>query len=129
MELSFVFMFFGAVAGLAMYLVAADFRAVAKNVSHYDWRLLTVIFLATSVAFWCLPLVVIKDTFSSAVVILRNVHATSLRPAPYRPDSSYFDYFRGLLEGFALFSFIASVIFAWLIQCLVIMFRQKRRQT
>ena len=128
MELSFVFMFFGAVAGLAMYLVAADFRAVAKNVSHYDWRLLTIIFLATLIAFWCLPLVVIKDTFSSAVSILWGVHAMSLRPVAYRPDSSYFDYFRGLLEGFALGSFIASAIFAWLIHCLVVMFRQKRRQ-
>jgi hypothetical protein len=81
------------------------------------------------IAFWCLPLVVIKDTFSPAVSIVWSAHATSLRPAQYRPDSSYFDYFRRLLEDFALFSSIASAIFAWLIHCLVVMFRQKRRQT
>ena len=128
MELSFIFMYLGAILGVVMYLLSTDFRAVVKTFPHYDWRLFIVIFLATLIAFWCLPLVVIKDTFSPAVSIVWNVHATSLRPAPYRPDSSYFDYFRRLLEGFALFSSIASAIFAWLIHCIVVMFRRKRQK-
>ena len=126
MELSFAIMFLGATFGVAAYLVSADFRAVVRDYRHYDWRILAGVLFALLLASWCLPLVVIKDTLSSAVVILRNVHATSLRPAPYRPDASYFEYFRGLLESFAVYSSIASLILAWLIHCMIAIFRRKR---
>jgi hypothetical protein len=77
-------------------------------------------------ASWFLPLVLIKDTLSPAFVILRDVHTTSLRPAPYRPNASYFNYFRRLLESFAVYSSIASLILAWLIHCLIAILRRKR---
>ena len=126
MELGFAIMFLGATVGVAAYLLSSHFRAVARDYRHYDWRLWVGILLLLLVVCWSLPLVVIKDTFSSAFVVLRDVHATSLRPPPYRPDSSYFDYFRRLLASFALYSSVGAVIFAWLIHCLIGIFRQKR---
>src|SRR5438876_11728595 len=93
MEISFAIMILGAVAGVAAYLLSAHFRSVAKDYHHYRWWLLVGILLLLLFASWVLPLVVIKDTFSPAMTILRDVRATSLRPPPYRPDPSYFDYF------------------------------------
>ena len=126
MEISLAITFLWATVGVAAYLLSSRFRAVARDYHHYRWGLLAGVLLLSLLAILCLPLVVIKDTFSSAFVVLRDVHATSLRPPPYRPDSSYFDYFRRLLAGFALYSVIGSAIFAWLTHCFVVLCRQKR---
>ena len=126
MEISLAITFLAAAVGVVAYLLSSHFRAVARDYHRYRWRLLAGVLFLLLLASWCLPLVVIKDTFSSAFVVLRDVHATSLRPPPYRPDSSYFDYFRRLLGGFALYSAIGSAITAWLIHCFVLICRQKR---
>jgi hypothetical protein len=88
MELSFAIMFLGATFGVVAYLVSADFRAVVRDYRHYDWRILAGVLFALLLASWCLPLVVIKDTLSSAVVILRmftphlcDQHHTDQMPA------------------------------------------------
>jgi hypothetical protein len=120
MEISLAIILLGATVGVAAYLLSSHFRAVAKDYHRYRWRLMAAVLLCLLLASWCLPLVVIKDTFSSALGVLRNVHAASLRPVPYRPDSGYFEYFRRLLGGFALYSAIGSAILAWLIHCFVI---------
>ena len=117
----------GALAVL-VYLLSNDFRATANNYRRYDWRLLIGSLLLLLIACWSLPLILIKDKLSPALRLMFDVHANSLRPAPYRPDSSYFDYFRRLLAQFALFTFITSGILAWLAHCIILLFRQRRRK-
>jgi ABC-type phosphate/phosphonate transport system permease subunit len=120
MEISLAITFLGATVGVAAYLLSSHFRAVARDYRHYRWRLMAAVLVSLLLVSWCLPLVVIKDTFSSAFVVLLDVLATSFRPPAYRPDSTYFDYFRRLLGGFAFYSAVGSAILAWLIHCFVI---------
>ena len=126
MEITQAITFLAAIVGAAAYLLSSHFRAVAKDCHGYHWRVLVFLLLLLVLASWCLPLVVIKDTFSSAFTVVRDVRATSMRPPAYRPDSSYFDYFRRLLGGFALYSVAGSAILAWLIHCFVLIQCQKR---
>ena len=127
MEIALSLVFVGALLAASAYLLSGAFRSVAKDYAHYHWRLLMGSLLVLLIAFWSLPLVVIKDTFSSALAIVRDVHADSLRPAEYRPSSSYFEYFHSSLVRFALFTFIASAIFAWVGHCLTLIFLRRRR--
>jgi hypothetical protein len=128
MEIILSLVFVGALLGLCAYVLSAAFRITAKDYAHYDWRVLVGSLVVLIIAFWSLPLVVIKDTFSPAFAIVRDLHLDSLRPAPYRPNAGYFDYFYQLLARFALFTFIASAIFAWVAHCLILMFRRRRGQ-
>jgi len=128
MEIILSRVFVGALVGLCTYLVSTAFRVTAKDYAHYDWRVLVGSLVVLPVAFWSLPLVVIKDTYLPAFAIVRDLHLDSLRPAPYRPNAGYFAYFYQLLARFALFTFVASGIFVWVTHCLILMFRRRRGQ-
>jgi hypothetical protein len=128
MEIIVSLVFIAVLLGLSAYLLSAAFRTAAKDYAHYDWRVLMGSLVVLLIAFWSLPLVVIKDTFSPAFVIVLDLHLDSLRPAAYRPGAGYFDYFYRLLTDFALFTSIASAIFAWVAHCLILIFRRRRLQ-
>jgi hypothetical protein len=129
MQLSLGVLILAAMLGISACLFSAAFRAVAKDCRQYNWHLLVRLALAVVVAFWCLPLVVIKDTFSSAIVILWGVYSDYSHPVGARQDSSYFDYFRQLLVRFAIYSVLSSIVLAWWIHCVRITFRQKSHQS
>jgi heme/copper-type cytochrome/quinol oxidase subunit 2 len=80
--------------------------------------------LAVLAASWCIPVISIKSgPYFSIATALKELVA-----AVHRHDDSARQLFRGVFIAFASASAIVAVVLGWLLQCLVVIVRARKRE-
>ncbi len=98
------------------------------NISRFqtDWRLGIRIALCLFLVSWFLPVIGPKDEFFPPVFILYGTIVDRYIRHVY--GAGAFSYFIRMVAGFAVVSFLISVLCGWLLQLLVVIMRTKKRE-
>jgi len=89
-----------------------------------DVRLWEWIALAVLAASWCIPVISIKSGphFSIATALKELIAAV------HQHDDSATQLFRGVFIVFASASVVVAIVFGWLLHCLVVIVRARKRE-
>jgi hypothetical protein len=86
------------------------------------WMRISVILFAIS---WCLPLIGPKDQLYPPIFILYGSFVD--RFFRHVLDTGGFLYFVRMLAGFTLVSFLVTTVVGWILHCMVVIGRTKKR--